>query len=103
MNTKYILHDIEITYSNGRCRNGQQYAFIRPSQKCFNRSRRCRVDKIDSAIKKHFPVVNYYRIDGHVIGAKDERSALGEYWRVCELDKIGMDFPVELITAEASA
>ena len=93
------MDHVKISYSNGRGRSGKRYAYIRPSLKCFNRSRRCRVNRIEQTIAKHFPVVNYYQVDGFVIGAKNVRSALGEYWRVCELNKIGDEFPVELITA----
>lgn len=89
---------VEVTYSRGRGRSGTEYAYLRPAGKCFNRSRRVRADRVDSCMKIHFPHINYYLVDGHVIGAKDENFALREYWRVCERNKIGKQFPVSLIT-----
>jgi len=52
---------------------------------------------VQEAIQRHFPIVHYYDVDGYVIGAKDEKHALKEYWRVCEKNKIGKAFPVSKI------
>lgn len=43
-----------IKYSNGRGKNGQQYAYLRPSKKCSNRSRRVLVRNIQKAINKKY-------------------------------------------------
>lgn len=88
------MDHIDIEYSNGRGKYGQQYAYVRPAKQCFNKSRRVKAENLNSLIVKHFPHVNYYKIDGHVIGAKDEESALKEYWRVCSKEKIGKHFQV---------
>lgn len=101
---KYPDH-VDVRFSNGRGRSGQQYAFIRPALKCFNRSRRCRVDQIELVIEEHFPVVNYYKIDGEIIGAKNEEFALKEYWRVCAIEdcKARKRFVVEPLTCDHPA
>lgn len=92
------MNHIEITCSYGRGKSGRKYAYIRPAKKCRNRSRRCSRDKIAACIERHFPVVYYYHVDGFVIGAKDPQSALKEYWRVCEKEKIGKVFEVTLVS-----
>jgi len=58
---------------------------------------------LDALLEKHFPVVNYYMVNGWRIGAKDEKFALREYWRICEVGQIGKDVPVQLITAAQAA
>lgn len=86
---------IKVEYSNGSAKNGRVFAYFRPAGKCSNRSRRVPVDKLESAIQTHFPCVNYYQVDGCIIGAKNETFALKEYWRICERSKINK--PVEVI------
>lgn len=88
---------VRVTRSLGRARGGIQYYYIRPALKCLNRSRRVRSDRVQWTIDKHYPVVNYYRIDGVVIGAKDEDSARKEYKKVCEMRKQREYFEAELI------
>jgi hypothetical protein len=83
--------DVQITYSEGRGKAGRRYAFIRPLFKCQNKSHRVIADrnKIQEFIEKNFPNVNYYKVDGLVIGAKSEQFAMKEFWRICEKSKIG--------------
>jgi len=90
------MEGVNITYSEGRCRGARRYAYIRPAGKCHNRSHRvsCDIGKIPAFLEKHFPEVKYYLVDSLVIGAKDEKSALSEFWRVCEKSKIGQAFAV---------
>jgi hypothetical protein len=85
---------IKIEYSNGRAKHGRAFAYIRPAGQCSNRSRRVPVEKLAAAIETHFPCVNYYLIDGWVIGAKNEQFALKEYWRICDTSKIQKPFEV---------
>jgi hypothetical protein len=40
--------------------------------------------------------VLYFDICGTVIGAKDEASALKEYWRICPAEEIGKAQKVKL-------
>lgn len=87
--TIICMKPYSIKYSNGRGKNGQQYAYLRPSKKCSNRSRRVLVRNIQKAIDKHFSEVNYFWIDGLIIGAKNDQFALKEYWRVCNKKYIG--------------
>lgn len=89
------MQQVEIQYSLGKGKNGRQFAFVRPSGNCSNKSRRVAVEKIEQVIKKYFPVVNYYRIDDLKIGAKDEQFAVKEYYRICEKSKINK--PVNVI------
>jgi hypothetical protein len=83
------MNHITIDYSAGRGKSGQRYAYVRPALPCRNRSRRFRLDKLQAGIEKHFPQVLYFDICGTVIGAKDEASALKEYWRICPIEEIG--------------
>lgn len=92
-----MFFHVKIQWSRGRGKNGRQYGYIRPAKKCFNKSRRCTCKSVTAIMKKHFPVVNYYEIDGFVIGAKNKDFALKEYWRVCEKSKIKQQFEVKLI------
>ena len=89
------MEHVKIEYSNGRAKNGRTFAYFRPAGKCSNRSRRVPVEKLASAIDTYFPSVNYYLIDGIIIGAKNEAFALKEYWRVCEKSKVNK--PSEVI------
>lgn len=95
------MEHIKIEYSRGRGKYGKQYVYVRPSKKCFNRSRRWTPDKLQQGIEKHFPVVHYYLIDGFVIGAKNPEFALMEYYRVCDPSKIGQPFDVTEINPPA--
>ena len=88
---------VKVTYSAGRSKYGLRYAYVRPSGECFNRSWRCPEDLIDKIIEKHFPVVQYYCIDGHTIGARNPEAALREYWRVCEKGKVGVKFEINIL------
>jgi len=90
------MEHVTISYSNGRGKYGQQFAYVRPSGKCSNRSRRCAADKVQDVVSKHFPVVNYYKINGWIIGAKNENFALKEYYRICDVADIGKSFEVVL-------
>lgn len=91
------MEHIKITYSNGRGKYGQQYAYIRPAMECFNRSRRVLAEKLQGEIARHFPgnKVNYYKVGDYCIGAKDEKAAIKEYWRVCNRGDIGRNIDVE--------
>ena len=91
------MEHVKIEYSNGRGKHGRQFAYVRPSGKCSNRSRRCAAYKVNEFVAKHFPVVNYYKVDGLVIGAKNEQFALKEYWRICDQNDIGKRFKVTLV------
>ena len=93
---------VTIQYSSGRGKNGKRWAYIRPDTRCANKSRRVSADKIDETIEKYFPIVNLYLIKNRIFGAKDERDALKEYWRVCEQSEIGKEVPVELFTTDCS-
>jgi len=86
-----------ITYSNGRCKYGRKFAFVRPEMKCANKSRRFDMRNLETGISHHFPNVTYYLIDGLVIGAKNEKFALREFWRVCEKSKVGHVFEAKKI------
>lgn len=95
---------VKVQYSAGRGKSGRLAAYIRPAGYCFNRSRRISAanmdelnEKIEQLINRHFPTVNYYEVDGFVIGAKDKEFALKEYWRVCDREKIKKHFEVKLI------
>ncbi len=88
------MEHIDIEYSRGRGKYGQQYVYVRPAKKCYNKSRRFKIENADKLISKHFSHVNYYQIEGHTIGAKDEEAALKEYWRVCDKADIGKRFKV---------
>ena len=88
------MEHIKIEYSAGRAKYGRQFAYVRPAGKCSNRSRRVPVEKLEAAIKAHFPCVNYYQVDGFTIGAKNEVFALKEYWRICDKSKINKPFEV---------
>jgi hypothetical protein len=88
---------IQVTFSAGRSKYGQRYAYVRPARKCCNRSWRCPEDLVHRIIERHFPVVRYYRIDGHTIGARNAEAALKEYWRVCEKGKIGARFEINIL------
>jgi len=94
------MERISIIYSNGKGRLGRRFAFIRPTGNCRNKSRRCHVHDIQKVVDKYFPVVNYYSIDGLIFGAKDERFALREYWKVCEIQNKGKQFEVKLTQPE---
>lgn len=93
--------EVEITYSKGRGKSGKQYAYLRPAIKCWNRSRKVGgfdtddlKSAISKAIKKHFHPVNYYNVNGRLIGSNSLKGALAEYWRVCDLSEIGHQFDV---------
>ena len=94
-----MTNDITITYSEGRCKGAQRYAYIRPAEDCHNKSHRVKADiaTVNDFINRNFPVVKYFLVDGHVIGAKDDRAALKEYWRICEVSKIRQEFEVKEI------
>ncbi len=103
-NANVLLAAVSVSYSNGRGKNGKQYAFVRPSAECFNRSRRVGGydrqelnDAILKTVEKHFHPLNYYRVDGHVIGSNSEQGALAEYHRVCALSDVGKRFEVKQI------
>lgn len=91
------MEGIEITYSDGRGKNGQQYAYIRPA-KCRNQSRRCPVRDIQKTLSRYFaPEVKYYEIDGFTIGSNSPENALKEYYRICDRRLIGVKFQVKQI------
>lgn len=94
------MEHVEIEYSAGRGKFGRLFAYIRPAGKCSNRSRRVPVEKLAAEIEKHFPFVNYYRVDGLTIGAKSAAFALKEYWRICQKSKINK--PVEIVFSHSA-
>ena len=90
------MKHVKIEYSNGSGKCGRLFAYIRPAGECSNRSRRVPVEKLAAAIETHFPCVNYYQVDGLIIGAKNEEFAIKEYYRICEKSKINTSFEVVL-------
>lgn len=90
--------DITINRSNGFTKSGKPAYYISPRVKCINRARRViGIDRVEKCIKKYFyPRVILYEIDGSVIGSNSKENALKEYWRVCELNKVGTHFEVKL-------
>ena len=88
---------VKVEYSNGKGKSGKNYAFIRPSGKCSNRSRRVEASKVKQAIDEHFPNVNYYEIGGLVIGAKNPEFAVKEFYRVCEKQSVNKPFEPVLL------
>lgn len=92
------MKGIEITYSDGRGKSGQQYAYIRPAGKCRNKSRRCAVQDIQKTIDRYFaPEVKYYEVDGFTIGSNSPDNGLKEYYRICDKRLIGVKFEVKEI------
>lgn len=89
--------DIKIGRSYGRNKLGAPVFFVRPSEKCFNRSRRfVGYDKMYKGIDKWFsPTITYFVIDDRIIGSNTAMNALREYHRVCEKEKIGKYFEVK--------
>lgn len=86
---------INIEFSAGRGKRGRAFAYIRPAKQCLNRSRRVDICLIDDTIKKWFsPLVNYYQINGAIIGSNNPKNALKEYYRVCKRENIGQKFEV---------
>lgn len=81
---------VKVDYSNGKGKNGSRFAFVRPAEKCANRSRRFRVEGLEAGIEAYFSEVKYYLVGGLKIGAKNESMALREYWRVCEKAQFGV-------------
>lgn len=94
------MEHISISYSNGKGKSGKRFAFIRPTGNCRNKSRRCHVHDIQKVVDKYFQPVNYYSIDGLIFGAKDEKFALREYWKVCDIRDRGKQFEVTQIQPE---
>jgi hypothetical protein len=86
--------DVHIRRSAGRAKDGMPVFYVRPAQSCENRSRRfLGYDQRDKGIIKWFvPNVNYYLVDGHLIGSNTAQNALKEYWRICDRDKIFKQF-----------
>ncbi len=91
------LSHIKIDHSAGIGKNGKRYVYVRPACQCSNKSRRVEIGSLSTLILRHYPVVNYYIVDGHTIGAKSAKNALLEYWRICEREKVGKDFEVEFL------
>lgn len=94
------MKHVKIEYSNGRGKYGRMFAFIRPADKCSNRSRRVPLERLGQTISIHFPEINYYKIGGLIIGAKNETFALKEYWRICEKSKINQ--PCEVVFSHSA-
>lgn len=97
-----LLSGVSVCYSRGRGRGGRRANFIRPSEDCFNKSRRVTGftdeeldEKIIATVQKWYYPMRYYLVDGHLIGSNNEMNALKEYWRVCEKDYIGMIMRVQ--------
>lgn len=84
----FMTEAVPVTISQGHGKYGKQYAYIRPSKPCANRSRRVEVHEVEKWIRIIYPKVHYWRVGGLVIGAKDEDQAWREYWRVCERSQI---------------
>lgn len=93
-------YPVSVISSNGFSKNGEQYVFIRPTRQCFNRSRRCLKSNAERTIKKWFTPINYYEIQGHIIGSNNEVNALKEYWRVCAPENIGKQFVIASLNKE---
>lgn len=89
-----IYAGVSIRVLDGFSKNGEQYVYIRPSKDCFNRSRRCLRKRENDVIKKWFTPVNYYIIQGKIIGSNSELNALREFWRVCDKSDIGKYFSI---------
>jgi hypothetical protein len=87
--------DVIVERSKGRGQNGKAYMFVRPAKKCMNRSRRVTPDKVQLTTDVYFTPMNYYLVNGWIIGSNTERNALKEYWRVCANEDIGKEFTVE--------
>lgn len=100
-----MQEDVELTRSEGRGSGGKSFYYIRPLQKCYNRSRRVGGftsseinQKINNCIRKwYYPKVVFYKIDGHIIGSNSKENALKEYWRICDLRDVGVEFEVEQV------
>jgi hypothetical protein len=88
-----MQQDLQIRISNGRGAGGKTYYYIRPKEKCYNRSRKISgftsqeiQEKLAACISKwFFPKVILYKVDGRVIGSNSKENALKEYWRICDL------------------
>ncbi|MEI6949797.1 hypothetical protein V9K67_21600 [Paraflavisolibacter sp. H34] len=96
--------EVQIVYSHGRGSGGKLYAYVRPANDCFNRSRRVGgftgaelEGAIQMCIEKWFTPCNYYLVEGCVIGSNSEKNALKEYWKVCDLKDMNQPFDVQLL------
>jgi len=94
-----MIDTVEITLSYGKSKGGETYAYIRPKFACDNKSYRVKYGQGDvlKCIRVHFNDVIKNLTEMHTIGAKDEKSALKEYWRICEKSKIRQKFEVTKI------
>lgn len=96
---------ISVVHSKGKGKDGKRYVNLRPKQECFNRSRKVGGfndkelwDKMEEVIIKWYaPAIVLYKIDGKIIGSNSEENALKEWWRVCEIEFIGVSFPVTVV------
>lgn len=99
---KEMLDSVSVTYSRGRTKYGRKVYFVMPnSETCRNRSRRIVAQDGDQAyyklielIKKWYYPLNEYVVDGSIICSNSESNALSEYWRICERNKVGINFEV---------
>lgn len=99
---KEMLDSVSVTYSRGRAKYGRKVYFVMPnSQNCRNRSRRIVAQDGDQAyyklievIKKWYFPLSDYTVDGLIICSNSESNALSEYWRICEKNKVGVNFEV---------
>ncbi len=101
-------NNVEITYSRGRGKNGKLHAYVRPARECLNKCRRISgYDKEDldeqilKCIKKCYTPIHYYKINGSIIGANNEKNAMAEFRKICRRDDIGQQFEIEEIGHES--
>lgn len=96
------MEGIKIEKSNGRGKGGRSVYYIRPIQKCFNKSRKVSgfthaeiEEKKEKLINKWYaPMIIYYEINGCVIGSNSKENALKEYSRICDLEDQNKVFDV---------
>lgn len=82
--------------SSGKSKAGIPIFYVRPAISCYNKSRRyVGYQKMNAGIKRwYYPKVRYFLVDNYLIGANKEKNSLKEYWRICDTDKIGVEFKV---------
>lgn len=115
--TELVTKHLVITQSKGSGRNGKMYCFVSAEAPSVNadvskghRPRRVggyTTEELNQSVraiaKKWFFPLRYFLVtDGdknYWVASNSEENALKEYWRVCEVQDIGKEFPVtELLT-----
>lgn len=99
-----IEKNVSVCYSRGYGKGGKRYYYIRPKDDCYNQSRKVSgwtgdelFDAIVRCVKKWYEPIQYFMIEGKIIGSNNEENALKEWWRVCEKSQIGIRCAVEKI------